>query len=109
MSLARLGCSPLIAWDVATKSSKHLFESQANDGITAIQISPDGKMLVSSCLDVTVKLWNLETGAEIRTLIKDSYGCPLVVTNPQRDVIAIGMSNRIEVWGEASNAIALLQ
>ncbi|MGV2387590.1 MAG UNVERIFIED_CONTAM: hypothetical protein LVR29_02325 [Microcystis novacekii LVE1205-3] len=34
----------------------------------SVNFSPNGKTLVSGSQDNTIKLWNVETGTEIRTL-----------------------------------------
>lgn len=38
------------------------------DWVTSVAISPDGKTLASSSRDMTLKLWNLQTGALIKNL-----------------------------------------
>ncbi|MFM7578109.1 MAG: hypothetical protein ACKO5Q_14365, partial [Microcystaceae cyanobacterium] len=39
-----------------------------NHSVYSVSFSPDGKTLASGSYDKTIKLWNLETGQEIRTL-----------------------------------------
>src|SRR4051812_28110778 len=36
--------------------------------ILSVAFSPDGKMLASAGEDIGIKLWNVETGKELRTL-----------------------------------------
>ena len=38
------------------------------DSVTCIAISPNGKILVTGSADLSIKLWNLQTGALIKTL-----------------------------------------
>ena len=35
-------------------------------GLRSVAISADGKRVVSGGLDMTVKIWDMETGAEVR-------------------------------------------
>jgi WD40 repeat protein len=49
------------------KSERNRLEGHDN-WVTSVSFSPDGKTLVSGSYDNTIKLWNVETGKEIRTL-----------------------------------------
>ena len=35
------------------------------DAVNSIAVSPDGKSIVSGSHDLLLKIWNLETGAEV--------------------------------------------
>ena len=49
------------------KSERNRLEGHDNL-VRSVNFSPDGKTLVSGSWDKTIKLWNVETGKEIRTL-----------------------------------------
>ncbi len=49
------------------KSERNRLDGHDRD-VTSVNFSPDGKTLVSGSNDSTIKLWNVETGKEIRTL-----------------------------------------
>jgi WD40 repeat protein len=55
-------------WDLTT--GKKLAQSQAahKDSVTAVAFSPDGKTLVSAGVDRTLRLWQVETGKEVRQI-----------------------------------------
>jgi len=49
------------------RSERYTLEGH-NSSVYSVNFSPDGKTLASGSADNTIKLWNLETGKEIRTL-----------------------------------------
>jgi WD40 repeat protein len=54
-------------WDVNSRSMR--FEIPAHSGwVSALAFSPDGRFLVSGSWDQTVKIWDAQTGAFLRTL-----------------------------------------
>ncbi|PHJ58150.1 hypothetical protein VF14_22385 [Nostoc linckia z18] len=69
--------------------------------VNSVTISSDGKTLASGSGDGTIKIWNLATGQEIRTLIGYKYGDNLVAFSPDGKTLASGgsHSNRtIKIW-----------
>jgi WD40 repeat protein len=44
-----------------------------NDRVRSVAISPDGRYALSGSEDNTLKLWDIETGAEIRTLSGSNF------------------------------------
>ena len=69
-----------------------------NDDVTSVSISPDGKTLASGSADNTIKLWNLETGEEIRTL-KYNEGVWEVSISPDGKTLAFIIGdNTIKLW-----------
>ena len=43
-----------------------------NEGVKSVAITSDSKFIVSGNFDKTIRLWNLETGEEIKTLTDHS-------------------------------------
>ena len=43
--------------------------------VTGVAVSPDGRRAVSASDDKTLKVWDLESGRELRTLEGHSDGC----------------------------------
>ncbi|MCC5666113.1 hypothetical protein LC653_19845 [Nostoc sp. CHAB 5784] len=67
--------------------------------VWSVSFSPDGKTLASSSSDYTIKLWNLETGKEIRTLTGHDNDVKSVSFSPDGKTLASGSGdNTIKLW-----------
>ena len=53
-------------WELTTKEDASLAEHTG--AVEAVAISADGKLLATGATDQTIKIWNLETGVEQKTL-----------------------------------------
>ncbi|BAG03646.1 hypothetical protein [Microcystis aeruginosa] len=79
------------------KSERNRLEGH-KDFVTSVNFSPDGKTLVSVSRDNTIKLWNVETGEEIRTL-KGHDGVQSVNFSPDGKTLVSGSwDNTIKLW-----------
>jgi Tol biopolymer transport system component len=67
--------------------------------VHSVAISPDGQRLVSSSDDNTIKIWQLSTGRELRTIKGDSVCFNRVAINPDGQTFVSGSDdNRIKIW-----------
>ena len=57
---------------------------------TSIVFSPDGKVLVSGSYDRTIRLWDIATGEQLRTLEGHTYSITSVAVSPNGTTIASG-------------------
>nr|WP_245916081.1 WD40 repeat domain-containing protein [Merismopedia glauca] len=70
-----------------------------NNYVNSVSFSPDGKTLASGSLDRTIKLWNRETGQEIRTLAGHNKEVLSVSFSPDGKTLASGSVDRtIKLW-----------
>ena len=68
------------------------------DEVRTVAFSPDGKTLASAGRDKTVKLWDVSTGRNIRTL-EHAYPVVNVVFSPDSATLAAGrVGGEIELW-----------
>ncbi|MFM6375544.1 MAG: WD40 repeat domain-containing protein, partial [Microcystis panniformis] len=64
-----------------------------------VNFSPDGKTLVSGSYDNTIRLWNVETGQEIRTLTGHDRSVSSVNFSPDGKTLVSGSWDKtIKLW-----------
>ncbi len=67
--------------------------------VISVSFSPDGKTLVSGSRDKTIKLWNVETGKEIRTLKgHDSYVYSVNFSPDGKTLVSGSWDKTIKLW-----------
>ncbi|MCA2938734.1 MAG: WD40 repeat domain-containing protein, partial [Microcystis sp. M113S1] len=67
--------------------------------VSSVNFSPDGKTLVSGSDDNTIKLWNVETGQEIRTLKGHDSPVSSVNFSPDGKTLVSGSADKtIKLW-----------
>ena len=67
--------------------------------VKSLAISPDGQILVSGSDDNTIKIWQLSTGEELRTLTGHSESVNSVAISPDGQILVSGSDDKtIEIW-----------
>jgi len=70
-----------------------------NTPVVSVSFSPDGETLASGSYDNTIKLWNVESGKEIRTLMGHSNYVYSVSFSPDGETLASGSWDKIiKLW-----------
>jgi WD40 repeat protein len=68
-----------------------------------VAFSPDGRLLASGSDDQTVKLWDVETGQEVRTLRGHNGGVWSVAFSPDGRLLASGSGDgTVKLWDVAT-------
>jgi WD40 repeat protein len=68
-------------------------------GVSGLAVAPDGKRAVSASSDNTLKVWDLETGRELRTL--KGHSLPVIgvaVTSNGKRAVSASFDNTLKVW-----------
>lgn len=71
-----------------------------SQALISVAFSPDGKLLAGSSWDGAVKLWDRDSGTELRTVY--TYGAFSVAFSPDGKLLAGGGENSIKLWEVAS-------
>jgi WD40 repeat protein len=62
-------------------------------------VTPDGRQAVSASSDQTLKVWDLQTGEELRTLQGHSHGVSSVCVTPDgRHAVSASDDQTLKVW-----------
>jgi len=120
--LARATGDNVKLWDI-TSGAEHTLKGHTA-GVKSVAFSRDGQMLASGSRDRTIKLWNIATGSEVRTLlghtgravpVASESGIPLadalaasvtsVAFSPDGKILASGSQRYvIKLWDVATGA-----
>ncbi len=95
--LAATGKGEIALWDVTTNKMIYRFTHDSN-WIKQIVFSPDDRMLASGADDKTIKLWDLQTNCEIKTL-QDYSSIQALAFSPLEPILAsVNRDSTIRLW-----------
>ncbi|NEO24798.1 MAG: hypothetical protein F6K57_37590, partial [Moorea sp. SIO4A5] len=76
----------------------------------SISFSPEGKTLATADRYGTVKLWDVKTGMEIRTLLGHSGAVTSLSFSPDGTILASGISDgTVKLWSKDGKVLQTLQ
>ena len=83
-----------------TKLSDKTFSPEGHEGsVNAVAVTPDSKCIVSGSRDKTICVWDLDTGACLKTLEGHADGVNAVaVTSDGKRIVSGSDDNTIRVW-----------
>jgi WD40 repeat protein len=92
--------SSIRVWDAANGHQLERLDGAA-DGVLALSVSPNSRILAVSGEDRAVTLWDMRTGKALRTLDRSSCNSPAMVFSPDGTVLATAGRDAITLWNVA--------
>ncbi|CCI03622.1 hypothetical protein MICAC_4770001 [Microcystis aeruginosa PCC 9443] len=87
--------------ELLNRKSEHNRLEEHDGSVWSVNFSPDGKTLVSGSVDKTIKLWNVETGKEIRTLKgHDGYVWSVNFSPDGKTLVSGSGDKTIKLWSK---------
>ncbi len=93
-------------WNVFTGTKDHTFKGHTDWWVPAVGFSPDGKIAITGGIDGAIKLWDVNSGALIKTINAHKYGINAVCFSPvcQNDtkggkyILSGSDDNTVKLW-----------
>jgi len=88
----------MVVWDVATRKPMHQFFGP-DDRQAVVDISPDGRQMVSGRSTGMIRLWDTSTGKEVRIIKAHRGDVVAVAFAPDGKTIAsAGTDTKVKIW-----------
>ncbi|MEH2127972.1 pentapeptide repeat-containing protein [Nostoc sp.] len=95
--LAAVERGKIALWDVKTNTMIYSF-THDSEWIKQIVFSPDDRILASGGYDHTIKLWNVQTNCEIKTLETYSSIMDLAFSPSETILVSVSSDGTIRLW-----------
>jgi WD40 repeat protein len=98
------GGSLVYVWDVATGKKLHSFNASAH--VSSVAVSRDGLFALSGGSDGYIRLWNVQTGAEVKRILAHEAWVAAVAFSPDgQTVLSTGCDSGVNVREATAHCI----
>ena len=100
------GCSNgnLILWNLNSNETIYVIEGHF-DWINSVAISRDNKKIITGSYDKYIKIYDMESGQEIKTLESREYISSIVISSDNKKFISGDGEGIIKIWNLENNTI----
>jgi sugar lactone lactonase YvrE len=100
-----LAGNKILLWDLASGAYREC--TGHSSGVTSLAFSPDGNFFISGSWNKTIKIWDAETGQEVKTLTGHTGNVHSVSYSPDgRQIVSCSNDKTIKFWdAESGNAV----
>ncbi|MFC2130606.1 caspase family protein [Bacteroidota bacterium] len=96
----------LVSYCYSTEKPKLIFQDGHLSGITAVKISPNEKIFATGSKDQTIKLWDLETGLLLHTLVGHKADITDISFSNSGDSLATSSPDKtIRIWDTKTGGV----
>jgi WD40 repeat protein/tRNA A-37 threonylcarbamoyl transferase component Bud32 len=90
-------------WDLQKQQEVRTIESRTNVSLRSLAFSSDGKRLITGKFDSIIKVWDLDTGAEVRVLKGHTHQVTSLACSPDGKLLASSSTDakglgELKVW-----------
>lgn len=75
------------------------------DRVTAVRVSPDGRLIASGAWDGLIKVWDAATGEVVRTIRSHKFLLPVAFTPDGKSIAAGGFDHNLRLWDVRSGKL----
>ena len=106
MTCAAVACLLSLVVSASAQKPELAIQTGHSANINAVAVSPNGRIIASGGVDQSVKLWDVESGLELRTLRGHSTAVQTLAFSPDGRLLASGATDAaIHFWEVSSGRI----
>ncbi len=102
-TVGQAGAGRIVLWDVESGKKLGTLVGHTN-AVSALAISPDGKLLASSGYDRTMRLWDLNSRKELHQSHCFPPASELTFSRDGKTLISSSPENHIRLWDVTASA-----